>query len=352
MAQVIDYGSDTYTATCVRTSRVATVPHRAADPVNEAAKQRKPSVRVLFFFPDDTSEGRYMYEPPRLGHQVRSPGGTVWTVVDVFHTGLDTYTVTCAPPQGGGRDLAADLLEPARNSISRLINYGRTVPMPIDQNMTDLPWVKLPPEAPNASDAPTDSQDTSGEQGGDGADRRKHENKPVADALASQQLVALARVSDLFGEEGIAYWLFGGWAVDFYAGSVTRAHDDVDIAVWLEDLPRIAKSLERHGWRHAPSDDEDGGTGYECEAVRLELIYFVRDPDGGSFTPRRRGRGAWSMEALANDVGELRGVRSRLVGLTPLMRAKSSPRDDPEEAAKDNADFEQLSRVGTTIERQ
>ena len=58
------------------------------------------------------------------------------------------------------------------------------------------------------------------------------------------------------------------------------------------------------------------------------------------------------MEALANDVGELRGVRSRLVGLTPLMRAKSSPRDDPEEAAKDNADFEQLSRVGTTIARQ
>ena len=42
MAQVIDYGSDTYTATCVGTARVATVPHRAAaDPMNEAVKQRK-----------------------------------------------------------------------------------------------------------------------------------------------------------------------------------------------------------------------------------------------------------------------------------------------------------------------
>jgi hypothetical protein len=39
-------------------------------------------------------------------------------------------------------------------------------------------------------------------------------------------------------------------------------------------------------------------------------------------------------------------VRSRLVALAPLMRGKSSPRDDPEEAAKDRADFSQLSRLG------
>jgi hypothetical protein len=228
--------------------------------------------------------------------------------------------------------------------------------MPIDQPMTEAPdwdWVVLPPYVPSVSEAFIDSQDTSGTHGDDGADRREQENTP-SDALATQQLSAIARVSDLFGEEGdlfgeegIAYWLFGGWAVDFYAGSVTRAHDDVDIAVWLEDLPRIAKLLEEDGWRHAPLDDEDGGTGYERGSVRLELTYLVRDPDGGIFTPLRQGRGEWSEEALADDVGELRGVRSRLVGLTPLMRRKSSPRDDPEEAAKDSADFEQLSRLGT-----
>ena len=38
------------------------------------------------------------------------------------------------------------------------------------------------------------------------------------DELASQQLSALARVNDLLGQAEIAYWLFGGWAVDFYAG--------------------------------------------------------------------------------------------------------------------------------------
>lgn len=318
-----------------------------------------PHARVLFLFPD-SSEIRHMRKPPTIGLRVRSEKGDVWTVAEVLKSGIDTYTVTCvAPPKG----LVADLLERARNSISpsRLaVPDSRVVgvasrstsevsggwqadsPMPIDQPMTSGPdWV-----VPPASDALIDSQDTSETHGNDGADRREHENTPI-DALASQQLSALARVSDLFGEVGIAYWLFGGWAVDFYAGSVTRAHDDVDIAVWLEDLPRIATLLEEDGWRHAPLDDEDGGTGYERGSVRLELTYLVRDADGGIFTPLRQGRGEWSEEALADDVGELRGVRSRLVGLTPLMRRKSSSRDDPEEAAKDSADFEQLSRLGT-----
>jgi hypothetical protein len=167
----------------------------------------------------------------------------------------------------------------------------------------------------------------------------------VTEELTLQQLPALARVSDLLEEAGIAYWLFGGWAVDFYAGAVTRAHDDLDMAVWLEDLPRIATLLQDDGWRHAPFDDEDGGTGYERGAVRLELTYLVRDSEERIFTPLRHGRAAWSEEGLANAVGELRGVRSRLVGLASLMRGKSSPREDPREAVKDRADFKQLSRL-------
>ena len=294
----------------------------------------------------------------------------------VLKSGIDTYTVSCVPPSAGRPDLVADLLQLARNAISppqqtrrgrRSVHYvenellppyerGKAIsesraesPMPMDQPMTHSPdWVALPPYVPFTPDASSASQD-SATHSDDGAGRREHEmNTPIADALASQQLAALARVSDLFEQEGIDYWLFGGWAVDFYAGSVTRAHDDVDIAIWLKEAPRIAELLEQDGWRHAPLDDEDGGTGYERGAVRLELTYLVRHPDGAIFTPLRQGRGAWSMEALANDVGEIQGVRSRLVGLAPLMRAKSSPRDDPEEAAKDRADFDQLSRLGTS----
>jgi hypothetical protein len=178
-----------------------------------------------------------------------------------------------------------------------------------------------------------------------GAQALEDDSMRSTDEPAAQQLSALARLSELFEEARIANWLFGGWAVDFYAGAVTRAHDDLDMAVWLEDLPRIAKVLEGEGWRHAPLDDEDGGTGYERGTVRLELTFLVRDGDGRIFTPLRNGRAAWAEEALANDMRELRGARSRLVALAPLMRGKATPRDDPEEAAKDRADFEELSRL-------
>jgi Uncharacterised nucleotidyltransferase len=162
------------------------------------------------------------------------------------------------------------------------------------------------------------------------------------DELASRQLAALARVDAAFARAGIAYWLFGGWAVDFYAGSVTRSHDDLDIAVWLNDLPRINELLKGDGWKHAPSTDDDGGTGYEQEGVRLELTYLVRDPDGSVFIPLRGGRAAWSPDALGDEVRKLNGVRSRIVGLEALTRGKENARDDPEDAAKDRADFDVL----------
>lgn len=152
-------------------------------------------------------------------------------------------------------------------------------------------------------------------------------------------------MSDLFGEAGIAYWLFGGWAVDFHVGSVTRAHDDLDVAVWLDDLPRIAALLEADGWHHAPEEDEDGGTGYEQGAVRLELTYLVRGDGGGTYTPMSHGQAEWTEEALADDVRELNGVSATLIGLAPLMRGKSSPRDDPEEAAKDRVDYGVLTEL-------
>jgi hypothetical protein len=47
---------------------------------------------------------------------------------------------------------------------------------------------------------------------------------------AEDQLSALSHLDELFGQHAIEYWLFGGWAVDFHAGKVTRPHDDLDLA--------------------------------------------------------------------------------------------------------------------------
>jgi hypothetical protein len=162
------------------------------------------------------------------------------------------------------------------------------------------------------------------------------------DLLNREQLEALARVHERLEQAGIEYWLIGGWAVDFHVGSITRAHGDVDIAVWLDDLPRVAELLEPDGWRHASEPDEDGGTGYERGPVRLELTFLARDAEG-VFTPLRDGRAGWSDDALGDDEGELNGVHARLVARAALARGKARPRDDPADAAKDRADHAALS---------
>ncbi len=162
-------------------------------------------------------------------------------------------------------------------------------------------------------------------------------------SVAASQLAALGSVDALLERDEIEYWLFGGWAVDFHAGSVTRPHFDVDIAVWLADLPRIAALLEEDGWRHAPDADENGGTGYDRNGVRLELTYLVRRDGGGIVTPLGDFDAPWPTGAFGDDTRVLRGIRARIVDRAALTSGKSSPREDSDDAAKDKADFEILS---------
>lgn len=162
-----------------------------------------------------------------------------------------------------------------------------------------------------------------------------------------QQLAALAAVGSLLDEHHFDYWLFGGWAVDFHAGTVTRRHTDIDLAVWVNDAEAIHSVLASNGWEHAPAADEDGGTGYLLRGVRLELTYLADSDDGEVFVVLRDRNVLWSESPLGGDILPLDGTRARVVPLELLIRGKSSPRDDPEEAEIDRKDFETLSRLTT-----
>ena len=159
-----------------------------------------------------------------------------------------------------------------------------------------------------------------------------------------EQLAALGRIHEVLERDGIEYWLFGGWAVDFHAGSVTRPHDDLDLGVWLKDHDRIAALLAADGWKRAPEEGEDGYAGYVRGSTRLELAFLARGDDGEVYTPLREGRGAWPDNAFEDDVAELHGVRVRVISLRALKADKSEAREDPIVAAKDRADVAILSR--------
>jgi Uncharacterised nucleotidyltransferase len=156
---------------------------------------------------------------------------------------------------------------------------------------------------------------------------------------------ALGRLHQLFEQQGIDYWVFGGWAVDLYAGRLTRRHADIDVAVWRVDLGRIDELLRQAGWQHTPLAEEDGYTQYAHETVRLELAFLARADDGIVYTPIENGRGDWPSGAFGNDVADLLGVRARVVSPDSLLSDKLEVRSDPSTRAKDQADVAVLVRL-------
>ena len=63
---------------------------------------------------------------------------------------------------------------------------------------------------------------------------------PRWEPLTPQQVAALLR-----GLE-IPWWIAGGWALDLYLGRQSRAHEDIEIAVFRGDLEKLRAHLR--GW--------------------------------------------------------------------------------------------------------
>jgi len=158
----------------------------------------------------------------------------------------------------------------------------------------------------------------------------------------SAQLTALAEIDRLLRHHGLSYWLFGGWAVDFHAGRVTREHTDIDLAVWMDDQARVAALLLDAGWIHHPEAAEDGYTRFQRRGVWLEIAFLARDDDGRVYTPLQTGRGEWPPGSFGNATACLDGVNASLVSRESLIADKSVARPDPETAAKDRADITNL----------
>jgi hypothetical protein len=173
----------------------------------------------------------------------------------------------------------------------------------------------------------------------------------MATAMPDRQIELIGRLHGAFERQGLAYWIFGGWAVDFHAGGLTRPHVDIDMAVWKADLNRIEGVLGQEGWSRTPQPGEDGYTEYQNGSARLDLAFLALDEDDTIYTPLSEGRGSWPAHSFGQDIRELNGTVARVVSLASLIADKSEYRDDPITRKKDAADCAVLlrcQRVGPT----
>ena len=161
-------------------------------------------------------------------------------------------------------------------------------------------------------------------------------------ALVEMQLEAIARLDRALDRAQIPYWVFGGWAVDFWVGRVTRPHGDIDVVAWRADYDRVRDALTGEGLEHTPVEDEVVGTRYRLGPAEVEFT-FVETTDGADVVIPIPGRPIrWSNEPLSAVRKELGGVGCRTIALKLLIAGKSSS-GASERNEKDKADLAALS---------
>ena len=119
----------------------------------------------------------------------------------------------------------------------------------------------------------------------------------------------------LLTEQNIEVILDGGWAVDALIGEQTRPHEDLDVAVFHKDVPRIRTILEKRGFIEVARDDS-----WECNFVYENNEGHVIDIHSCSFDDQSNHvyGVAYTLDALSGS-GEIQGKPVRCIPSKILM---------------------------------
>ena len=107
---------------------------------------------------------------------------------------------------------------------------------------------------------------------------------PRWEPLTTQQVAQLLR------DAGVPWWIAGGWALDLFMGRQTRAHTDIEIAVFRQDVDAVRRHLR--GWEHVIAEKDALRPLGERESLPLTAH---------DLWSREKGSGAWQLEILVEE---------------------------------------------------
>lgn len=136
------------------------------------------------------------------------------------------------------------------------------------------------------------------------------------------QLRLIAEVTALLAQARIPHWLFGGWAVDFHVGRITRDHGDIEFFIWEQDGSRAADLMEAAGYVLVDHPHPDEASIWRKDGQIVEL-YFNAVNERGEIV----GRGRWAHwptpeNALGSEIRALEGVGSPVISLDGILNTK------------------------------
>ncbi|WP_227395963.1 nucleotidyltransferase domain-containing protein [Jeotgalibacillus aurantiacus] len=140
---------------------------------------------------------------------------------------------------------------------------------------------------------------------------------------AENQLQALSDIGAISKTLGIAFWLRGGWAIDFLLGRVTRPHDDIDIVTWIDHRERLEIELEEAGYEKVPVKKEfcDRQSDFHKEDVDITFTYITRTA-GGNLIMNGLPKWVWRPESLLAETFILEGITAQVIHPNQLLEEK------------------------------
>jgi hypothetical protein len=170
----------------------------------------------------------------------------------------------------------------------------------------------------------------------------------VNEATATQ-LRIIGEIADALEPEGIRWWLFGGWALDFHAGAVQRDHSDIEFYVWKHDAARAVAVLKRAGFVAPPGLHPDEGQPFLKDGQEAGMWYLVRDDAGRVVTPGRWADWPWAAGAFDGPPAVIGDQAAPVVTLEALLDTKENFASHPHGAPLREKDIADIARLREMI---
>ncbi len=113
---------------------------------------------------------------------------------------------------------------------------------------------------------------------------------PATPLLPPWEPLTPEQVAELLRGLGAPWWIAGGWALDLFMGRQTRAHDDIEIALFRADAETVRVHLA--GWEFFIA--ESGTLAPWASEAALPA-------SAHELWTRERGRDAWQLEILVEE---------------------------------------------------
>lgn len=167
------------------------------------------------------------------------------------------------------------------------------------------------------------------------------------------QLALIDEITRALHTAGVPHWLFGGWAIDFIVGEVTRPHRDIEFAIWAKDAMQVRDILAPLGYRLDPAHTSIEMTLFWKREQIVEFYNHIVNDAGHVVIAGKWSDWAWADGAFDAPPATLHGVTCPVVSAASILATKEGYATQPNGGplrGKDIADIAHLRRhLGLTI---